>query len=208
MHTRDVQPEPQFSVQGQQHRRAVRGEARSRVDNGVGVTPLDVDSGDEPPSLSDDARREAFAKRDAQQRAQQRLRDSHLAQQHRVHELERMLEQEREARRACSVQETTMADSLDLSSMYEGHDQHAQRHHDTTSSSALHSELSTSDSPHAGEEDVTLDEVRSIDDDTSTAGDDVSLSEGMCSSAPRVVSDGEAPNHLDMGHTPYHNKDM
>ena len=101
-----------------------------------------------------------------------------------------------------------MADSLDLSSMYEGHDQHAQRHHDTTSSSALHSELSTSESPHAGEEDVTLDEVRSIDDDTSTAGDDVSLSEGMCSSAPKVVSDGETPNHLELGHTPYHNIDM
>ena len=106
----------------------------------MGVYPLDVDSDDKPPSRQDHARREAFAKRDAQQRAQQRMRDSHLAQQHRVQELERMLEQEREARRASSVQETTTADSLDLSSMYEGHDQHAHRHRDTTSSSALHLE--------------------------------------------------------------------
>ena len=73
MHTRDVHLEPQYNVQGQHHYqeqydRFVRGEACSfrRVDNGVGVNPLDIDSGDEPPSSIDHARRKVFTKNDAQ----------------------------------------------------------------------------------------------------------------------------------------------
>ena len=145
---------------------------------------------------------------DAQQRAHQRLRESDFAQQHRIQELERMLVQQREALQARSVQGSTKVDSLDLSSMYEGHDQHAHQYRDTTSSSALQSELSASESPQDGEDDVTLHEERSIDDDTSTQGDDVSLSGDMCSSSPQLVSDNDVPNHLERGHTPYHNADV
>ena len=53
-----------------------------------------------------------------------------------------------------------------------------------------------------------MNEVRSIDDDTSIVGDDVSLSKDMCSSAPKVVSDDDTPNHLELGHTPYHHIDV
>ena len=119
-----------------------------------------------------------------------------------------MLVQQQEALQARSVQGSTNVDSLDLSSMYEGHDQHAHQYRDTTSSSALHSELSASESPQEGEDDVTLHEERSVDDDTSTQGDDVSLSSDVCSTAPQVVSDDNVPNHLELGHTPYHKKDV